>query len=244
MSYILDALNKSEQERQHERLPNLKTSHVPIIGHSGQQPLLVILGTILVMLLLAGMTFTFWYLNLEPNARTTSHTGQEVGSPPTSENPTAYAEKAREPSMPELSANSALSLEDNNPVSESGTARPGLNDNAPFQPAVLVQPGEEMIVPQTIQPKTESPEPNSNAIPDIVDLPVSIQKRIPALTFSTHIYASEAAWRMVGINGRSRREGDIVSDSLRLLEITEDGVVLEYDHQAFRMSVLRNWSGR
>ncbi|MDZ7825137.1 MAG: general secretion pathway protein GspB [Gammaproteobacteria bacterium] len=71
-------------------------------------------------------------------------------------------------------------------------------------------------------------------------LPERIRARIPPLRFSTHIYAEEAAWREVGINGRIHAEGARFQ-GMQLERITETGVILELDGWRFRVSVLENW---
>jgi hypothetical protein len=46
---------------------------------------------------------------------------------------------------------------------------------------------------------------------------------------------------MVNINGVSRREGDLVTDLLLLVEITEVGVVLNYEDYSFLVDILEDW---
>ncbi|MFT4852863.1 MAG: general secretion pathway protein B, partial [Bacteroidia bacterium] len=74
----------------------------------------------------------------------------------------------------------------------------------------------------------------------VTALPVDIQQQIPALTFSSHLYSDD--FRMVNINGRMMREGDLIDPELQLVEITEDGVILSFREYHVQMSVLQNWS--
>jgi general secretion pathway protein B len=76
----------------------------------------------------------------------------------------------------------------------------------------------------------------------IAELPLNVQRQIPDITFSSHIYASDPSLRVVNINNRSIREGDYISDDVKLLDITEDGVVLSYLHYRIEMNVIRDWS--
>ena len=76
----------------------------------------------------------------------------------------------------------------------------------------------------------------------VAELPTSVQRQIPDIRFSSHIYANDPSLRMVNINGRIIREGDSVADGISLVEISEDGVVLSYLHYTFEMSVIRDWS--
>ncbi len=65
-------------------------------------------------------------------------------------------------------------------------------------------------------------------------LPGSIQKRIPPLQMSLHAYnRTDANASMVQLNDRIVREGDTITDNIRLEQITADGVVLNYDGYLF-----------
>jgi hypothetical protein len=74
----------------------------------------------------------------------------------------------------------------------------------------------------------------------IRDLPDRIQRRVPSLAFATHIYADEPRYREVTINGRRYAEGARVEGML-LSEITETGVVFEFEGYRFEVGVLEDW---
>lgn len=76
----------------------------------------------------------------------------------------------------------------------------------------------------------------------ISELPLNVQRQIPDIKFTSHIYADDPSLRLVNINSRSVREGGYVSDDLKLVGITEDGVVLSYQDYTFELSILRDWS--
>lgn len=61
MSYILDALKKSDQQRQQGTGPNLQTVHRPLIGNN-ESPLLKLIVSLLVILLLLLGVGGGWYL--------------------------------------------------------------------------------------------------------------------------------------------------------------------------------------
>ena len=46
---------------------------------------------------------------------------------------------------------------------------------------------------------------------------------------------------MVNINGVSRSEGDLLSNSLQLVEITEVGVVMNFEGYAYVMNIVEDW---
>jgi len=219
VSYILDALDKAEQDRQHTRAPNLKTTHSAVIEPDRFRTPLWITLLALVALALALILYQSRDL-LWPQQG-----GQILGN------------------------TSARTIA---PSDTASFEQQGDPDKGSFVPADLEVPVRPPPVPALVRPQVvgevEHPSEQqpmiavTNEVLNINDLPLSVQRQIPDLTFSTHIYASDAAWRAVGINGRSRREGDMIQDNLVLQEITEQGVVLGFEGYSFTMSVLKNWS--
>ncbi|MDK1022904.1 MAG: general secretion pathway protein GspB [Gammaproteobacteria bacterium] len=221
MSYILDALDKAEQDRQHKKAPNLKTAHTVVTEPGRIHTGLWITVLILVTLSLALIVYQSrdWIWSPEPIL-----VGTRVKS-------TA------------LSAPTSL-------------VSAGDLDKGSLAPLDIEAPEESRSVPIQKQPEVSKFNLANNTteqlpvVPEITeilsinDLPLSIQRQIPDLTFSTHIYASDAAWRMVGINGKSHKQGDIVAGNLVLQEITEQGVVLGFEGYSFTISILKNWSSQ
>ena len=66
-------------------------------------------------------------------------------------------------------------------------------------------------------------------------------RKLPDIQITAHIFASDTALRMVNINGVSTREGDFISNDLMLVEITESGVVMDFEGHAYVMNILENW---
>lgn len=69
-------------------------------------------------------------------------------------------------------------------------------------------------------------------------LPLDVQRSLPDLQFSVHIFTTEPSSRMVKVNGRVFHEGDLISYNIRLLEITKRGVVLVFKRYRFRMNAV------
>ncbi len=106
-------------------------------------------------------------------------------------------------------------------------------DNKPA--AIIVDQGRKLFVEPVATVASITPV-------RVAELPASVQRQIPDIRFSSHIYANDPSLRMVNINGRIVREGDSVADGISLVKISEDGVVLSYLHYTFEMSVIRDWS--
>ncbi|WP_432471293.1 general secretion pathway protein GspB [Amphritea sp. HPY] len=94
----------------------------------------------------------------------------------------------------------------------------------------IVAMAKPVTAPEKIQPAAEE---------EVIywrQLPAGVQRELPQLSFSVHIYARQPASRMVKVNGRMLREGDQISPQVRLDEITRSGVILIYKGYRFRMN--------
>jgi hypothetical protein len=186
MSYILEALKKSDAEQSRARAPDIHTHHDPT--HRQTRTRRLPLTLIAVNLALACAVVAFM---LEPNVAWRSTASPTAAAPPMASSIEAAA--------PPRSAASA-SPEPSSPRSRSAARH--------------------------TQPRR------------------SAASYIDGLTFSSHIYASDASLRAVTINGSRLSEGDHIGDQLILREITQDGVVLEANGERFTVGVLKDWSRR
>ncbi|MDP3695174.1 MAG: general secretion pathway protein GspB, partial [Desulfocapsaceae bacterium] len=102
-------------------------------------------------------------------------------------------------------------------------------------------------IPQKIQPKVVASPPKSvaaevasekaEAPPLVQDLPDSVQKMLPPIKLAGHVYAKDAAKRMIMINNKICHEGDLLENQLVLEQIIWEGVVLRYQDIRFRMKL-------
>ncbi|MFT5011738.1 MAG: general secretion pathway protein B [Planctomycetaceae bacterium] len=201
MSYILEALNKSEQERRGSQTPDLNTVHRPPPAKTAtSKPWL---GLVLVIILLNALAVIYWL--------------------------------SRKPS-PEPSADNSVATQPAN--TNTAQAKPALPPaNVQVAPPVQsLAPDSEVISPTSIPLRAPATPVR------ITELPINVQRQIPNLVFSSHLYSDDSGFRMVNINGKMIREGDMLANDLKLVEITEGGVVLNYRHYLFEVSVLRDWS--
>ncbi|UDL03283.1 general secretion pathway protein GspB [Marinobacter sp. CA1] len=254
MSYILDALRKSESERQQGRVPDF-AQQVQMIHRPRRQRRSVIIWVILALALLlnAGvLAYLFW-----PGHRTDAVTPAMASAPQTTEpaatqlaNATGVAEPALAPthSVPTTPAPTTPATAEAASVSLSdSTPPPGLTDDPVSQqgdPGVS-QPSERptVIVPSTPRPlpaTAASTAESTSRVPHLVELPLSFQRSVPDLIFNSHIYASDPAARRVMINDHYLRIGDRF-DGLRVERITEQGVVLSQNGVKFRVGTVRDW---
>jgi hypothetical protein len=69
---------------------------------------------------------------------------------------------------------------------------------------------------------------------ELNDLPRSVRQSLPDLFISVHLYSDEPKSRMINIKGQMVREGQTVTDDLKLEEITPDAVIFSYQGYRFR----------
>lgn len=86
--------------------------------------------------------------------------------------------------------------------------------------------------PEPVPQTPKQPDPYTG-IPHQKQLPIQVQRALPELNFTVHIFSSKPASRLVKINGETLREGDQISSALKLKEITRDGVILTYNNRPF-----------
>ena len=223
MSYILEALNKSEQERRGSKTPDINTIHRAPPGKTTKGAPWLAIIIVFGLLNSAALGYWFWTSSAETSQATPlADSGQGQASTPTQ----------TPKSSPTLSSTTSPTTQQKLPT----TAAP--QNLAVADPTAATD--EYQNQPTVITP-TSVYKPGTEAV-RITELPTNVQRQIPNLVFSSHLYSDDGDFRMVNINGKMIREGDMVASDLRLLEITEEGVILGYLHYVFEASVLRDWS--
>jgi general secretion pathway protein B len=100
---------------------------------------------------------------------------------------------------------------------------------------------KEELSPATDFPPVESQPPDDTEIGSDLkvieygQLPESVRRELPDILIKGHIYSNEPSSRIVNINGIIIREGDKVTDGLKVEEITLSGVIIDYQGVRFHM---------
>jgi general secretion pathway protein B len=223
MSYILDALQKSEQERKQQVMPNLHAA-APVAPTTRRWwPWIAAIGLLLLSINMAAL----WYW-LTPSTESTMAIASTLSS--------------ALPRQAEMLAKSTPTAATADSVTDAtlDTSADPLTDSTVDSEVQT----RDLIVnaPQRVTPAEFTDLDSLRAITPvrITALPVDIQQQIPSLTFSSHLYSDD--FRMVNINGRMMRESEYIDAELQLIEITEDGVILRFREYYVEMSILQNWS--
>ncbi|MBD3656166.1 general secretion pathway protein GspB [Marinobacter sp.] len=224
MSYILDALRKSESERRQGQVPDLgqqvQLIHPP---RRTKTPVSVWVAAGLVLNAVV-LAVLFWPAGgLRGDRAMAGGDADTLAAVPASSPATAptVAAPETEPAEP------AMAMQDMPETSEALRERP-----------TIIVPTRNIAVPEA--ETVDLNEAPAERVPHLVELPLSFQRTVPDLVFNSHIYASDPAARRVMINNSYLRVGDRFS-GIRVDRITEDGVELSKDGRRFRVGVVRDW---
>jgi general secretion pathway protein B len=223
MSYILEALKKSDQQRRQATVPTLSTAHTAAQGP--KQPHFSLYALLAVVLIGAGILIGW----LQP-WRTTPPQNAQI-EPVTPINSTA---PAKDNQVSEIHS-SALAL----------PARQAIKPNAaPTSPDIPTQIQPATTADQTDRtPASAPPSPTQTlAVPEtqvlkLSELPGEIQQRLPNLVIAFHQYSRSPTERRVMINNILLRQGEFITPDLKLEQITPEGMVLGFQGYHFSRGV-------
>lgn len=215
MSFILDALKKSESERHRHSGPVLMDVRIAPPRRRLPTWAWVIAGVLLVNLLLL-----VWLLWLAPDhaSNPTTPAKTEVVAAPSAAPPVAVPQTV----VPQTS------------VAPSAVAPPSAA--SPVLPPALSQaPVTQSPVPAATATASNPPAPapappqgiDVTTLPKVQDL-IAAGTALPELRLSLHVYDPVPARRYVLLNGAKLREGETTPEGLRVLLITPAGVALEW----------------
>jgi general secretion pathway protein B len=263
MSYILDALKKSDKERQRKTAPDPLEIH-DYIAHEPRKrwPVITSVAAVVVALGIGIGLLLSWMHPGKTKTQENSGISHNAGSarPEQPESPsggpendgqaTIIADNGKEQKSIHPSATTmgqpAQSVVKNEmrqaaasqekikekPVQAAEPA--SLHTTASHEPQHAAQ-----TAPALSEPKTEpqTPAPDANRIYAVSELPLSLQQSLPTFTISAFLYSEDTSGRMVRVNGNMLREGDTLSEGLKLHEIRQDDLIFGYHNYRFRLGV-------
>lgn len=253
MSFILDALKKSEQERALGRVPRIAANVLLEEPTAARQPhwvgLAVLLALLAVGLALYGLLREPRPAQVSappvpapsraapgtPPASLPAGPGELVGEPlAVSEGRTALlrygpvAPGAEPPSPPSPPAQTKDTARLDTSAGKAGIPPDLIEDIAAFKDAVrqerLGSPGDGEARP---------PAGSRTSDPRQRRLPAELLERLPAYLLTAHVYDALPARRFVVINALRYREGERTRTGLVVEEILPDGVLLAFEGQRF-----------
>jgi len=234
MSFILDALRKSNQQRHRGEAPTLLTS--PSLAVEPKQPAVWIQALLAAVLIAAGVAIGWlrpWHAE-QPAVQSAASVTTTPALTTRQAAPTAWPETntAQQASMQKPAASAAASgaaLQWPTPAPSSVEAR-----STPVTAAAIQPP----------TPATQKPASATAAAPDqkviaMSELPASIRQELPAMNVLLHQYSPKPSKRFVTINNQTLQEGETVAPGITLEQITPDGMTLSYKGYRFHRGVLQ-----
>ncbi len=261
MSYILNALRKSERERQAMQ-PDTVTSRIAI-QHTPERQSLTKIIAVLVILNLAILTY---FLGIAPHIPEDGEqtpakiekSAQLIASPPPlgddQPSPAKFAPNPKtQPPRNQAQATDNIAAGKKQPVDPT---KPAVTPAQPVKPTAVIakpvldtnpvaEPEQQTIpVPQIVanseQPAVKKPEPAAttrpqNELPTLEDLPPDVRQSLPTLPINVFSYSSAPAERFVMIDMVKYVPGQTIKNTLELKEIAEDGIIVRYEGRVFKI---------
>ena len=242
MSYILDALKKSEQERGHGNVPDVQTVHSSSLNYRNDRkafwPYILIFAVMLNLLAIG-----YFIITRESPAKMPQPVPETADRIQATTGNTATAFTRQQPAAPVSMVKESIQPQSSEPSSVITATTAGKSTPEAAQetePAAKETTAVSDVVIQKPGPETAAAD-NSEEIIDFNELPESIKQQIPTITISAHVYSSNPLQRSIVINNDFMEEGEYILDDLVLHEITRDGAVFDYRGTLFNYGVVSGW---
>ena len=207
MSYILEALKKSQAERQLGELPSIHAPQVqlqPAPDTSGKRRLPLWLGVGAACAVAAAW---WWW-----PAQTSVAPAPVAAAPVPVQAPAPVIAPAPAP-MPV-------------PVAVKA---------APPAPAPAPAPVIKAVTPVPVPAPVPAPVPSEEVIPGLRDLPEPIQRQIPPVALGGYIYSKDPADRLLLIDKVLRHEGEEVAPGLVLEKLQPKAAIFSFKGYRYRV---------
>ncbi len=239
MSFILDALRKSENERQRQAGPGI--AELPVARVASRAPVILIaVGALLAVNLVVVL---YWLLKDDaPEVVHEEPVAAQSSATTATPTPTP-ATLAQDGDRPAPAAVAAL------PAQDAGRPAPVTSREVrPLAAEVAAGPPPDAAPPPAPDPSLlpTAPLPTqaygwpprqqaaaAGYVPRIDTLPPQATAGLPELNLDLHIYSTDPAQRAAFINGARYRAGDQLPQGVDVVDITHEGVVLRYRGQQF-----------
>lgn len=205
MSFILDALKKSETERQQQS--EAEFSSVPVRSSSPRAPRWLWL---LIGLLVINVAAMLWL----------------VFRPDSAELPAEAASVDRPPATTTPRSRSITAFEQQVAAARVKQPEPRAATPEPERARESQRPAPESSAPAPVI---------AEDLPTLIEMRASGELQLPELHLDIHVFSEVPSDRFVFINMNKHREGSTLSAGPTVSEITVDGVILEYQGRRFKL---------
>jgi general secretion pathway protein B len=234
MSYILDALRKSEQERRQTDPLVLSpiAAEAIVVPPSMFGPRAFAVMLVVTMLVFGG----FWIYSANRPRVPLAATAPVTPVPSTSLSavpPQAAAVPApSERTAPELKPSPFIAAPGSAPVRDLAKEA---RVEAPVPKRASPPPSAPPAAAPLAKAAPATPIPAADPIKFLFAMPPEFQRALPELNVNIHIYAPRDVDRILYINNRQYQAGDRVREDILLEEIVPDGALMNYRGQRFKL---------
>jgi general secretion pathway protein B len=228
MSFILDALKKSESDRQRQSGPAL--FEVKVAAPRTRLPLWAIA---IAGLLAVNLAIVMWMLWRHPAPRSADTGAQPLPAPTAVAGPQAAAATTPAPapaSVPLPAPAVQPPATAPSPVLVPNPGATGGGSDNPDDYAPATEPAPPPLLGSRVRRGT------ADGVPLYQDAAATPGTRIPQLRLDLHVFALHPQDRFVMINMHKLREGDSLPEGVRVDRITPEGAVLSYSGSQFLLS--------
>ena len=227
MSFILDALKKSEIERQRQSTPGLIDTRVR--ERRNRFPLWAMVLAALLGINVLGLAYVFWHRSAAapPAARRADPSppvANESPAPPPQHFSPMDTSPMYAPEIPVPAGDSQASA----PLPASGSA--AQDGAANSDPKTAARAGRRT---DPLLSQDEAPAEKQEILPSISEINLTGSQALPELHLDVHVYSTKPADRFVYVNMRKYHEGGVLQEGPTVERIRRDGVVLNYQGLRF-----------
>jgi len=223
MSYILDALKKSEQERQENQAPTVHSVY-PGSRFSKEKSSTPWLISVLLVSIISGLMVSgfWWYSRSDQIVATT-----EIANNGETKNNISIKNENNSKAVVDLKPVNPVA-----PLSENSIPESGLQES-PIAKNSLV----------TISSDVSGDQVEEDLLPlmQVVELPDDVRSSMPPMAYSFHVYSTDKTKCTIIINNRRYREGELIGSGWVLDTITETGIVVRKNRYRVAIQVVDNW---
>ncbi len=213
MSYILDALKKSERERTLGAVPTLDAiQNFPRARRPRRAWWLA--GSLIILLTLAGVGIygvVFW--DRSP-VETTGHGQSALQNPP-------------------AATRSAVPRAEVRPATTTTRAAPQTRPNPQRAVPAIPATAPRAVVPQANRTPSMA---GDSVVPTLDELDIETRRQLPTLVVNVVSYAEQPGRRFTMVNEKIYHEGQRINGQIKVMEIRREGVVLAFRGRQFVMS--------
>jgi general secretion pathway protein B len=253
MSFILNALRKSEQERRNLEAETLNDKILPVQPLQKSNKTAIFLGFLIIgnLIIIAGVAWFFKNNSNSTAAITTSTAPPAFSAPETKIIPKATIKPAQ-PERPtqkiDLKSTSIAELIEEKkpepvavpiPVKPIITKKPAID---PVKPVVAVTKAEQIEVVQPVLNDVEKVVPTAadivpvqKDIPFLSELPIEFRQSIPKIKINVFVYSQHPEERFVMIDMVKYKQGQQIKEALSLKEILPSSLLMVYQNQEFQI---------